>query len=533
MGISWPETGSIPWLLFIALIPLLLLEHEMRQLAVKRFSAKIFLHAWWAFFIFNLITTWWIYFASAAGMAMAVILNSLLMAVVFWLYHKTAFHLGEYKALYALAFYWLGFEWIHYRWELSWPWLSFGNVFAGTESVIQWYEYTGVLGGSLWVVSINIFIFSLIKRILYQKQTLKQNTGFIVFIILTLIIPVIISLNITVPDISKNRSVEVVIVQPNIDPYNEKFSGLSDVAQTQEIIRLAQQKITPETRFIIAPETALPGGYNEERLDEYESIRLLKQFIEQHPGISFLTGLSTYKFYEPFEKIPETARQTPQGDYYDSFNTAMLINRNGIQLYHKSKLVLGVERLPFSWLLKPLENLAIDLGGTTGTLGVSDKPYIFTPQPAYLSAVDSNQAAFGPVICYESVYGEYFSEFVKRGANVMAIITNDGWWDDTPGYKQHLAYAKLRAIETRRYIARSANTGISAVITPAGTVLQPTRWWVKDAIRETVYINNFQTFYVTYGDIIGRLAAFLSAIMLAYVIARKLNTTQQRLKMER
>tara|TARA_Y100000589_G_scaffold331027_1_gene382750 strand:- start:71749 stop:73410 length:1662 start_codon:yes stop_codon:yes gene_type:complete len=533
LGFSWPEIGNFPWLMFFAFIPLLLLEYEMRNLKIKRFSTKIFLHAWWAFFLFNLITTWWIYFASGAGMVLAVVLNSLIMALVFWLYHKTALHLGEYKALYSLFFYWLGFEWVHYHWELSWPWLSFGNVFANSENIIQWYEYTGVLGGSLWIVAVNVFLFVLLKRIIYQKQKVTQNIPLLLLILTTFIAPIIISFSIKKPDLSKNEKIEVVIVQPNIDPYNEKFGGLTDVEQAQEIIRLAQTKLTPETEFIIAPETALPRGYNEEHITDYEAINILKEFVNSHPKISFLIGISSYKFYEPFEEIPETARQTPDGDYYDSFNTAMLLNKNGIQLYHKSKLVLGVERLPFSWILKPLENLAIDLGGTTGTLGVSEHPYIFTENKTYLTPPDTNKAAFGPVICYESVYGEYFSEFAKRGANVMAIITNDGWWDDTPGYKQHLAYAKLRAIETRRYIARSANTGISAIITPSGKVEQPTGWWVKAAIRGNLYLNNRPTFYIIYGDIIGRLAAFLASIMIAYVIARKLNTTQQRLKMER
>jgi apolipoprotein N-acyltransferase len=533
LGFSWPETGGLYGFLFLAFIPLLLLEYEMRNLKISKFSVKIFLHAWWAFFLFNLISTWWIYYASSAGMVMAVVLNSMLMAVVFWLYHKTALHLGEYKALYSLFFYWLGFEWLHYHWELSWPWLSFGNVFANSVNIVQWYEYTGVLGGSLWILAINVFLFVLLKRSIYQNQKIIQNIPLLILIFIVFTAPIITSYSIDIPDITSHKKIEVVVVQPNIDPYNEKFSGLSDVEQAQEIIRLAEQKLTPQTRFIIAPETALPRGYNEEQITDYDAIKILQQFINKHPKISFIIGISSYKFYEPFEEIPETARQTSNGDFYDSFNTAMLLNKNGIQLYHKSKLVLGVERLPFSWLLIPLENLAIDLGGTTGTLGVSPHPYVFSENKSYLTPTDTNEVAFGPVICYESVYGEYFSEFVKRGANVMAIITNDGWWEDTPGYKQHLAYAKLRAIETRRYIARSANTGISAIINPQGKIEQATDWWVKAAIRGNLFLNNKPTFYAIYGDIIGRLSAFLASIMLAYVVARKLNTTQQRLKMER
>src|SRR5574343_444659 len=69
-----------------------------------------------------------------------------------------------------------------------------------------------------------------------------------------------------------------------------------------------------------------------------------------------------------------------------------------------------------------------------------------------------------PAVCYESVYGDFMAKYIRSGAEVICIITNDGWWGNTPGHRQHLAYAKLRAIETRKQIIRSANTGISCFV---------------------------------------------------------------------
>ena len=98
----------------------------------------------------------------------------------------------------------------------------------------------------------------------------------------------------------------------------------------------------------------------------------------------------------------------------------------------------------------------------------------------------------------------------------MSIITNDGWWRDTPGYKQHLSYARLRAIELRRSIARSANTGISALINQRGDIVARTQRWEEAALRGNLNLNEDLTFYVLHGDIIARLSQFLSVLLLLY-----------------
>ena len=126
-----------------------------------------------------------------------------------------------------------------------------------------------------------------------------------------------------------------------------------------------------------------------------------------------------------------------------------------------------------------------------------------------------------PVICYESIFGEYVTGYVQKGAELIFIITNDGWWKNTPGYKQHMSFARLRAIETRRSIARSANTGISCFINQRGDVSQPTGWWVDAAIKGTINANDEITFYVKYGDYIARISLFVSALLLLNLVVRK------------
>ena len=106
----------------------------------------------------------------------------------------------------------------------------------------------------------------------------------------------------------------------------------------------------------------------------------------------------------------------------------------------------------------------------------------------------------GPAICYEAVYGEYFTEFVRNGAQVMCVISNDGWWRDTPGHRYLFAYSRLRAVENRRSIARSANTGISGFIDQRGDVLQKLGWDQRGALTDSLSLNDRMTFYTRYGD---------------------------------
>jgi len=170
--------------------------------------------------------------------------------------------------------------------------------------------------------------------------------------------------------------------------------------------------------------------------------------------------------------------------------------------------------LPYPEYLGFLNKIAIDLGGTTGSLGTQKERSVFKNK--------LNKAVVGPVICYESIYGQFVTGYIKKGANCLFVITNDGWWGDTPGYVQHLSYSSLRAIETRRSIARSANTGISCFINQRGDILQKTKYWTADAIKAKINLNNNITFYVKYGDYIGRVAVFVSLLILLMYIAKYL-----------
>ena len=198
--------------------------------------------------------------------------------------------------------------------------------------------------------------------------------------------------------------------------------------------------------------------------------------------------------------------------FKDATHTFIIIgdSTNDIKIYHKAKLVLGVETLPFTFITKPLEDF-FDLGGTTGSLGISKEAKNFRVGDAIVA----------PTICYESIYGEYNGEFCRNGANIISVSTNDAWWYDTPGYKQLLAYTQLRAIETRKWIARSANTGITCFINPKGEIVKKTKWEEKTSIAMDVPLIEGVTFYSKHGDYIGRLSGFISVLLLLFTFVKR------------
>jgi apolipoprotein N-acyltransferase len=503
--IGFPEIGNLSVVSFFAFIPLLWVEHSIFESKDK--SRKVFTYAYLTFIVFNIGTTWWIWNASVGGAIMAFTMNSLVMTVFFQLFHITKKITGKKIGMISFVLYWIAFEYIHYQWELSHPWLTLGNFFANNPYLIQWYSITGVLGGSLWVLILNLLGFKLIKNLFINKESVALNKKRIIIYASILIVPMVGSLIMyyNSPDIG--TPTQVVITQPNVDPYNEKFTGNIE-NQLDRICDLADTKVSKKTDFVLAPETALPFSFYE---DEVERIIYYHYLVERKANwntASLLIGASTKKFFK--NKRSRASKKIFGGPGYEEFyNSSMLIDQmDKPKFIHKSKLVLGVEKVPFSNVFPQLEQLSINNGGASGTLGIED----------YAQVLTSRGITFAPVVCYESIYGGFISEQCKKGAELIFIITNDGWWGNTPGYKQHLAFARLRAIENRKSIARSANTGTSCFINQRGDVIKKTEWWKEASIKSSLKRNSIKTYYSMNGDIIGRNLGAAATILFLYTV---------------
>ncbi|WP_416448353.1 apolipoprotein N-acyltransferase [Leeuwenhoekiella sp. A2] len=510
LAISWPTYG-FAFLILIAFVPLLFTEINIRNSTTSFMKVKVFGFAYLTFFIWNLFTTYWLYFSTPFGGAFAILVNSLLMALVFLFYHIVAKRSGFLVSVIFLTSIWMVFEKIHLSWDFSWPWLNLGNVFSEDTAWVQWYEYTGIFGGTLWVWITNLILFKTLLD--YRKFKVKSILYWAAIKLFSVIgLPMLISYLIYENYQIPKEETEVLILQPNIDPYTAKYNT-TDERIGEILLRLSREKLTKNTRALIAPETVFADGTPLSQIKSSEAEIVSSQLHNEYKNLSFIGGISLFERFSDPEKVGKQTNKIGKSDWFNDYNSAFLIKPDGeSELYHKSKLVVGVENFPYPTILKPLlGDMMIDLGGTVA---------MKTTQPNRETFRLSDGTYTGSIICYESVYGEFVTGYVKNGAEFLTIITNDAWWGDTQGHKQHLSYAKLQAIETRRAVARSANTGISALINPRGDIKEELGYKVQGSILGTVALNREKTFYVEHGDYLARIAQFLAAIIFLFAIMR-------------
>ncbi|MBU2019622.1 MAG: apolipoprotein N-acyltransferase [Bacteroidetes bacterium] len=509
MGISFPYTGSLFPIAFVAWVPLLFVED---YISAKRYrSGKVYLHAYVAFFFYNLVATWWVYHASLGGAIMAVFANAAVMAIPIYFFHLTKRYVGRKEGFLSLGIFWIAFEYLHLHWDLSWPWLNFGNTFSKVPELVQWYSYTGVLGGSLWIIIINVLVYKILNNVIKKKETWRIQTPLFFITALFLFVPIIISLfSFYSYKSNDSKTMDVAVLQPNLDPYTEKFY-LPLEEQLENILKLAERSENVDLQM--APETALAYEFYEEDATQYPFFKTIQEKVKNGRA-EFLIGASTRASFN--SKNSEASRKYTDGPgYFESYNTSLFVHKNeDYEFIHKSKLVLGVEKLPFLKYLPFLDQLAINLDGASGTLGTEKNPKV----------IRTEKGIIAPVICYESVYGGFVAEQCRKGAEMINIITNDGWWKDTPGYKQHWSFARLRAIENRRWVARSANTGWSGFIDDRGKDVQRSEWWKEECLNQKVQLNSELSFYTVHGDILGRTFSFVAVLLLLFTQVKRFKT---------
>lgn len=482
------------------------------------------MYAFLTFIIWNTITTGWLYNSknpdgshALLAVVLPVLVNSLLMASVFQLYHKYKNLQGTYWGLVFFVAVWMCFEKLHLSWELTWPWLNLGNAFADYPKLIQWYDTFGATGGSFWILLVNVWAFYTLRiwEAGRKRKDLVKNAAILTAAIA---VPMVISVvKYNNFDEKPTGTLNVVMLQPELDPYIEKYS-LDSLKITDDLLQLAESNSKGQIDYFIGPETSLPGfgSMSEKGFQNSTILRKVNGFLLRHPKSVFATGISSHRFYSGPEERPASAYQASPSVYVDSYNSAIqAVPGQPIQIYHKGKLVPGVEIFPYMNVLKPLlGNAMLNFGGTVASLGMDKERKVF--------ANDFNKGKMAPIICYESIYGEFVTEYVKKGANFLAIMTNDSWWGVSEGHRQLLSYARLRAIENRREIARSANSGVSAHINALGEIEEDTIYGDKTALPATIKLYEGRTFYSRAGDLLSRICIFVLGFCIFYVLFNKI-----------
>lgn len=434
--------------------------------------------------VWNILTTYWLAMATVGGGVAAILANAVVMSVPFGLYrrYRKPHHTNVQNAILFIALY-VGFEWIHHQWDLAWPWLTLGNAFSNATAIIQWIEVTGVLGLSAWILATAFF----------ARQPTRTGAAWVA-------LPVVASLFLffTLKE-TPIGTLPTLIVQPNIDSYTpfEEFGSESEILDT--LLALSVRGATDRTRLVLWPENSVEGWVHPE---PYRTPN-----PKLHDGAALwnstlIGGATFFKSFPTPEQAPIPHRLTSTGIPFTMYNAALAWQPDGsLQVYGKRRLVPIVERLPFvtqlAWLMPWVD--------WTGLMGFG-------------KGTESANLPVGGImvtglVCYDSVFPDWVRHQVRDGAGVVGIITNDGWWGDTGGHEQHFAYARLRAIETRRAVVRSANNGISGVILPDGSVQFRTEYWTRVTHHADIPVYDRITLYVRYGDAVIASLIALSGLL--------------------
>ncbi|AMR30454.1 apolipoprotein N-acyltransferase [Mucilaginibacter sp. PAMC 26640] len=518
LWLAWPPTPYTTFFLFIGLVPMLLAMEQIINSNTLQKGRKIFNTTFIGFFIWNTLCIYWVYNSlKIIGAVIAVpvtlipyALGPLLTATACWLYYHLRLRTNRTIGLLGLVCFWIGYEYLHQSWDLNFPWMTLGNGFAMSHQWVQWYEYTGVYGGSIWVWAINILVF-LIYVGLREAQTQKLRKQLVISVTLVLVLPMGFSLYRYYSYVEQVNPSNVIVAQPNIDPY-DKEGTIPVFKQIETLTKLSDSLGQRNTEFFIWPETAIVDPIDEDHILVSNHYLQVKQFLNRYKNGNVITGGETYRLYDQLSN--ETASQLPDGRYLDRYSAAIDIeNSQKVQLYHKSRLVPGAESLPFGNVLAFLKPVFAHLGGATGAYTMQTEPSVFYAQSGI---------GVTPMICYDAFWGGWVAKSVKQGSQFIAIITNDGWWENTSGKDQAMDYAKLRAIETRRWVCRSANTGISAFINQRGDVVQHSGWWVKTALKQDINLNSDITFYVEYGDYLPKAGSVLAVLWIVVIVVLSL-----------
>ncbi len=526
LALSFPP---MPFFLlaFVAFVPMLWVIGQRK--------VNLFLLLYIVFFIYHAGTNWWIGswqkdtdgFLYVAGIGLAVAHPFFFMIpMVVYNYFTKKFNTGD--ALSLLPFIWVSFEWLRCFGDLSYPWLTIGYTQSWNRYWVQAADIAGIWGLSFLIVAANVI---LAKALIANQRERAENPGKNLFAVTGMKkYAIVLAIIIILPNIygiirvsgyshkgltESYPTVRTALIQPNINPWRKWEHNAMTMIETHKQIQDSLQNAYPGIELAVWSETAIT--YVSHEFNFLHDFSYLRSWHEK-TGAALLTGFADFYVYKPEEAHPPTAKplRKDSSAYYSSFNSAILLTPGDtvFQVYHKMRLTPFSEKFPY------LELLAFAKSWFEWNVGISS----WTPGRKQVNLNfpgGRDTVKIAPVICIESIYPYFVRDFVNLGANLIAVITNDGWFDYTMGPEQHYLIACMRAIENRRYVARVANTGLTGFICPDGSTLKELKPYTRGAIAADIPLLDDITLYYIFGDYLAILSTVLVIILIFYALLHK------------
>ncbi|MBW6485542.1 MAG: apolipoprotein N-acyltransferase [Syntrophobacterales bacterium] len=398
------------------------------------------------------------------------------------------FRKGGNDSLLVVPLLWVILEFARSRFFTGFPWENLGYSQYLNSIIIQIADITGVYGVSFAIVLVNKAIFEILEA---RRATGRIPIGklLIAFAVVLLIVFYGFFRLADIKDsLTEAPSAEVALVQGNIDQ-NSKWDPRYQAETIDIYAGLSLGALPARGGLIVWPETAAPFFFGYPSPLQKKVIALAR------------TAERALLFGSPhYEQEGATAAY---------MNSAYLLEPGGAVAgrYDKVHLVPYGEYVPLKQLFPFIGKLVTGIGDFRA--GSDFAPLV------------SGKRRFGVFICYEGIFPEAARAYKKRGAELLVNITNDAWFGKTSAPYQHLSMTVFRAVETRLFLVRAANTGISAIIAPTGQISSRTAIFTRTVLRGEVKYVDKKTFYAAYGDTFAYIC-FIMLIVYEVITRRRM-----------
>jgi len=470
---------QLGWLCWFSLVPFIFVLNHID-------SKKIFFKAGfiWGFAYYITVIFW---LTMNIGTTPLIGMISMLTAVLYCSLNIVGISLimGLLKSYYPQRWFWLiPLVWTSVEYFRNMdvitggPWTSLANTQLDFYTLVQNVEISGIYGITFWIILLNVSIYNWMVKP-FSKQV------FLVFSIF--IFPWITGLYLTpTPKADFNSTIDIALIQPNIH-LSQKWKPGAVHQNIESLLTLSKPAIEKSVDVVIWPESATPSYILQGNQSN------LKWIQSKIGDTKLLSGIPYYKGNK---------------ENREYFNSVVLVSSDSVSnIYNKIILVPMAEHIPLSGYFPSLKKL--NFGQANFTNG--DEFSLFNIQ----------NIPFAAMICFESTFPSLTTNFVRRGAQVLVYVVNDGWYEYPPEPQQHAKQAIYRAIENRRPVLRCTNTGISMVISPSGNITKELPLNQSGVISAAVIPNNELTFYTKHGDLIAQLSTLISICFILGVLIRK------------
>lgn len=499
LWLAWPP-NRFGLLIFVALVPQLVFVNLRLKPVVTLISLFFSIILWQSF------SGHWILNATQIGGYLVFFLNSLLLLIpfafliLFLKNYSSIIANFLFVTVYVLNEYLLG------KWELAFPNFVLGASLSNFPELIQYYEYSGVYGGTLAVLLTNLAVTTWLSSPNKKKLPTVEIT-----ILIGVLSLMLYSYNRYCSYKEKSDPVSISVIHTNVNCRSEKFE-MSGNHLVQKYLGISRS-CSKNSDLIIWPETAITNfGW----LNSPTKKRLKEAvFKDQNSNSEFslISGAIMFETHKSFlnkkhQNNPNLIHDEKEDYYYYSYNGAFIFSNleTKYQYRTKEKLVPIEETIPNMPFMQALKKIVKSQSGKT-----------FNKKKRTIKnfEIASKNIIVSPIICYESLFPNFVREFVKKGSNLMVIILNEGWYRNAYGANQFLSHSVIRSIENRRSIARSSNDGVSAFINQRGDIVKSYSKFNPQCLSLSLNKNSKKSFYTKHGDLIIILAAFLFFILLS------------------